>query len=140
MGAAGVVAQRPAHVSPIAGARIGREHEAGILDFIVQLVEYDAGLSTHPLFLNVYLQHLPHVLGEVDDQGVVDGLTGQARPAAAREDRNSVSARCREDGYDILGRPRDDYGYRLDLVDASVGAVEQTRHAVGAHFAVNVPS
>ena len=134
--AAGVVPQGPTHVSPIAGARIGREHEAGILDLIVHLVEDDAGLSTHPLFLDVYLQHLSHVLGEIDDNGVVDGLTGQASPSAARKNGDIVACCGSEYGDDILGRLWEYDGYRLDLVDARVGAVEQTRHAVGADLTV----
>ena len=40
---------------------------------------------------------------------------------------------------DIIGRPGNDDGYWLNLVDARVGAVQQTRHPVGTDFAGYVP-
>ena len=95
-------------------------------------------MRAHPTLLRVDFQHLVHVLGEVDDDSAVYGLPGEAGSAAARQNRNVVLVGGRNDCNDIVGRLRHDDGYRLDLIDARVGAVQQASHPVRAHFPVDV--
>ena len=44
------------------------------------------GWTLGPTFVGIDLQESVHVLGEVEDNGVIDGLTGETGAAAAGED------------------------------------------------------
>ena len=71
---------------------------------------------------------------------MIDRLSGKARSSAARQDGNPVSGGGRDHCHNVIRGPRQDHGYRLDLVDTRIGAVQQAGHAVGPDLAVNIPA
>ena len=74
--------------------------------------------------VRVRVEEVVHVAGEVEDDGLVDGLTGEARPAAAREDRNPLLGAVGDDGRGVVGRLGEDDADGRPLVDARVRRVE----------------
>ena len=101
----------------------------------VEGVEDYAGLDTGPTFVGIDLDEGVHVLGEVEDNGVVDGLTGEAGAAAAGEDGDAGAAGDVDGGEDVVLVAGDDDADGFHLVDAGVGAVEDLREGVEADFA-----
>ena len=90
---------------------------------MVEFVQDDAGLSSRPAFFGVEFDDVAHVAGEVDDDGVGDGLAGEAGAAAAGEDVDVVAAGGFDDGDDVVGVFGQHNADGFDLVDAGVGAV-----------------
>ena len=93
----------------------------------VELIQHDAGLDDrlHPFAVDRH--DTPAMRREVDNDRVVDGLSGQRRPAPTRQDRQAVVKAPANDGRGGSDRRRDDDTQRLDLVDARIGRIQ---HAV----------
>ena len=135
VGAAGVVADAAAD----AGA-VGRGGVGGVLQAVGghlagQLLQDDAGLHPRPLLFGVDFQHIVEVLAEVQHDGVVHGLAGQAGAAGAGQHRDAFPGAKVHHGLHIGRAAGDDDAHRLHLVDAGVGAVKQAGVGVKAHFA-----
>ena len=83
----------------------GPEFESHWPQVVVELVLHDPRLHAHPLLLDVALEDIAHVLGEVDLDGVADGLPRETGPAPApRQDRHFVARGDAADGGYV--RPR----------------------------------
>ena len=123
--AAGVVADAAADAGAVGGGRIRRILEAVGGDLTGQLFKDDAGLDARPLFLGIHLKDVVEVLAEVEDDGVVDGLAGQAGAAGTGQHGDALARAELHDGLDIRGVARDHDAHGFHLVDAGVGAVEQ---------------
>jgi hypothetical protein len=102
---------------------------------MVQLVLDQPRLHARPQLLAVDLQHLAHVLGEVEDEGVIDRLAGQRGAPAARQQRHLVRPRNVDRGPHVVGVARGDHADRLHLVHGGVGGVQQPRGGVEADVA-----
>ena len=57
-----------------------------LLELAVEIVEHDAGLDHANAVFDVEREQAVQVLGEVDDDSLVDGLAALRGPAAARGD------------------------------------------------------
>ena len=75
------------------------------------------------------------VLGEVEHQRVVAGLSGQRGAAAARQDRQLVVARQRHRGDDVALVARHHDAERHPAIVGSVGGIERAAARVEAHLA-----
>ena len=132
-----VVGHHAAQRGAVAGAGIGSEHQAVRLELRVEQIEVDAGLHARPALLRVDLQHLIHVLGEVDDERRADRLARQRRAAAARQHADAVPGGQFDGGRDIVGMPRNNDADWLDLVVAGVGRIQHAAGAIEAHLAIH---
>ena len=94
-----------------------------------------AGLHPCPTFVRVNLKEGVHVLGEVENYGVVDGLTGQAGSASPRQYGDAASTSHVNGREHVVPAPGDDDAHGFHLVDAGVGAVEHLGEGIEAHFA-----
>ena len=98
-----------------------------LLGLIPEVVEDRPRLDARDAPLGVDLEHAVQVLGEVDDDGDVRGLAGEARAAAAREHRHVMRPADLDGRDDVVDRARDDDPDRhLPVVGAS-GRVERAR-------------
>jgi len=99
------------------------------------MVEHAAGLNPRVFLLGVELDDPVQVLGEIDDDGDVAGLSGEAGAAAARQQRCTVPA-GEGDGLDDFVDGAGDYNADGDLaVVGAVDSVEGARARVKANFA-----
>src|SRR5207244_5714017 len=98
--------------------RIRPEREpVALLRLIAEMVEDHSGLDARELPLRVDLEHPGQVLREVEYHRHVDALAGEARAAAARDDRRAelVAERNRRD--DVVDRAwQDDSDRQLPVV------------------------
>src|SRR5262249_23194422 len=73
----------------------------------------------------------------VDDNGFTDRLTGQARSAASRKNRDIKIARDLHRRKNVFVSSWNHNTDRLDLIDAGVSAVHQPGSAVEANFTLD---
>ncbi len=78
------------------------------------------------------------VLREVDHDRVVDRLAGEARAAAARQDRGAVLVADAVGGDDVVERPRDHHADRRLAVVRGVGRVQRARRGVEPDLALQL--
>ena len=140
MRAGGVVGDDSAKGGAIGGGRFSAEQEAMRFEGGIERVAHEARFDAGGMFLGVDVEDAPHVFGEIQDDGLADGLTGQAGAAAAREDGDIVTRRDFEGGLHVGGVARQYNADRFDLVVAGVGAVEGAGVGIEAHFAGDVLS
>ncbi len=133
--AAGVVPDHPAEGAACVrrGVRAVREAVA-VLGLVPEMVEDEAGLDAGELALGVDLDDLVQVLAEVDEDGHVAALAGQAGSAAAREDRSAVLAAGGHRRDDIVDRARDDDADGHVAVVGAVGRVHRAGSGVETDF------
>ncbi len=94
------------------------------MQIIVQLVEDHSGPDAHGPGLAIEFGDLTVITGEVDDQPVADGSTGQAGPRPTRDEVQPViGGRSDHLGY-LLGRSRKGNAFRHDLIDRRIGRVK----------------
>ena len=136
--AAGVVADHSADRAVAVRGRVGTEREAVFLGRVAEVVEHDPGLDARELPGRVHLQDLVHVLREIEDDGDVAALAGEARAGAAGEDRRAELARQLDRRVDVVDGPREDHADRHLAVVRGVGGVERARAVVEADLAANV--
>ena len=86
----------------------GREEHAVRLQVVIELVQHYPRLGPDPAGLGVDLQHPSHVLGEVDDYGVSDRLSGETRPPATWKHGDPVAVGSLDHGHDVVRIPGDD--------------------------------
>jgi hypothetical protein len=101
-----------------------------LLGLLAEPVEHDAGLDAREPTLRVDLEHAVQVLREVDDDGDVDRLAGEARAAAARGDRRLMVTAGLHRRDDVVDRPREDDADR-HLAIVRAGRRVQPAVAVG---------
>ena len=137
VGAAGVVADAAAHARPVGGGGVGSVLQPVGTHLAGELIQDDAGLDAGPLLLGVHLQDVVQVLAEVHDDGVVDGLAGEAGAAGAGKHRDAFAGGEFHHGLHVGSRARNHHADRFHLVDAGVGAVEQAGMRIEADLAVH---
>ncbi len=131
----GVVADAAADVGLAGGRGVGGEEEAGGEELLVQLVDGDARLDAAAAVGGVYIEDRAAPWGEVDDDGAVGALAGEAGAAAAGEDGEVVGG-AELDGADgVFDGGGDDDAEGLDLVEGGVRGVEHPVVEVESDFA-----
>ena len=80
--ASGVVADCTAHVRSAARCQVEWVHQTVRLKVVVQIIDYDSRLDSRPLFLDIDLNNLIHVLGHVNDDCLAYSLTCEACSSA----------------------------------------------------------
>ena len=129
-----VVGDHAADVGPIGRRHVGCELEGMRRQHPVQLIAHHAGLHARPAFLDVHLEDLVHVLGEVDDDRPRDCLPGEARAAAACQQWHRVFRRHRHRAPHILIVQGHDDADGRNAVRAGIGRVERPRSRIEADF------
>ena len=94
-----------------------------LLELAVEVVEHDAGLDHAGPVFDVEREDAVQVLGEIDDDAVVDGLAALRGAAAARRDDPSVVAGDRQRAQRLVHGTGDHDAERHDLVERGVGGV-----------------
>ena len=131
---AGVVAKRAAHISAVRRGRVRREQQTTVTQLVVEHIQYNSGLRANPALLLVDLDDVVHVLGEVHDYGMSDGLTAEAGAASPWQDGHAIFVGRLDDCDNVLRRAWNDYANRLDLVDACVRGIQDAAHLVEPYF------
>ena len=137
VGAAGVVANASADAGTVGCGGIGGVLQTVDRQLPVELVQDDSRLDPDPHFLGVDFDNLVQILAEVDDDGMVHGLPGQAGASGAGQDWNVVLLGYFHHCQHVVHGPGDHHPHRLHLVDAGVGAVEDPGIGVEAHLSGN---
>ncbi len=101
--AAGVVADHAAEGAAAVGCRVGGEGELVLLGFVAEGVEDEARLDAGEARGGIKVEDRVHVAGEIDDDGDVAALAGEAGAAATREDGRAELAACGDGGNDVGG-------------------------------------
>src|SRR5690606_26322129 len=107
-------------------------------DRAAELAQNQARLYPRPAFLRVYLMDPGHSWREVHDDGVIDGLAGQAGTTASGQDRYASLRRRTEDVLHIHLAGWEDDSQRHHLVDGGVGGVEHPGGAVRTNLPLQV--
>ena len=137
MDAAGIVADHPAERAVGVRRRIGAERQAVPLGLPAQRVEHDARLHAREAPLGIDRDHAVHVFREIEHDRHVAALAGEARAAAAPEDRRLVRAADRDRALDVLAVARDHDADRRLAIVRSVGRIQRAAARVEADFAAN---
>ena len=132
---AGVVPDHPAEGAVVVRGRVRAEGEAVPLGRGAQHVEDHARLDPGEPALRVHCQHPVEVLREVDHDGDVAALPGQAGAAAAGQHRHPGLAAARHRGDHVLGAPGNDHADRHLPVVGGVGGVRAAAAGVEADLA-----
>ena len=94
-----------------------------LLQLPVEVVEHDSGFDHASAVFSVERDDAVEMLGEVDDDAVIDGLAALRRAAAARGDFAAGIARDRKRPQRLVDAARDHDAGRHDLVERGVGGV-----------------
>ena len=110
------------------------------MDFrrVSQRVQDDARLDACDALDRIDLEDPVHVLGEVEDDGDVAALAGEAGPRAPGQHRRSMSATDRHGGDHIVRVSWDDEPDRNLTIVGPVGRVECAASRIEPHLASNL--
>ncbi len=133
--AAGVVRRHAADCCARGGRDIDREPEAVGLELAVQVIEHDAGLDRAALLADVDFVDLRQILRAVDDQRLVDGLTGLRGAATSRQHADPLRARKCKRALGFCDRARRDHAKWRHLVVRGVCRIAPAAEAVEHHVA-----
>ncbi len=137
MRAARVVADHSAERAPAVRRGIGPESQLKGFRTAPQRVEDDAGLNAREPLGRVDLEDLIHVFREIQHDGHVAALAGQARPSAPWQHRCTVLPACGDGRNDIVGVFGNDQADRYLSIIRPVCRVECAAAAVEPHFAAD---
>ncbi|GAD53095.1 hypothetical protein MBEHAL_1855 [Halarchaeum acidiphilum MH1-52-1] len=132
-----VVADGAADDAPVARGGVGRELQVVDGESLVQPRERDAGLDADRPRLRVGVRRAVHVAGEIEDDGLVDRLAGEARSAAPGEHGNVLRRAVLDDRRDVRGVGGEDDADRRHLVGARVRRVQFAGVGVESDLAVH---
>ena len=130
MGAAGVVADAAADGGAVGGGGIDRVVQPVLAGGLVEFAEHEAGLDAGRAGVGVDLGDAVHPAGEVEHDGVVHALAGEAGAGAAGEDGDAAGAGHVDGGRNIGGAAGEDDRDRFHLVEGRIGGEEQARGSV----------
>src|SRR5882724_761012 len=116
------------------------EQEAHREDVVVQIVLHEAGLHPGPQLLGVHLEDAVHVARAIEHERVIDGLAGERRPAAARQNRDAELAGHLDRGLDVVGVSGNDDAHGLDLIHGGVGRVEEAGSLIEPDVSADSPA
>ena len=109
-------------------------------DVSVQLVLNQTRLHAAPELFLIHFQHVLHVFGKIEDDGVAHRLTGERRAAAARQngDANRLAISITACTSPLVARHDDADG--LDLINRRIRGIKQARVTVEANIAFDALS
>ena len=131
-----IVADHAADIRAAAGGHVGRELQSVPSRFGIEHVEHDARLDPRGLPVRIDFENTIQITAEIDDHARADRLPRQAGAAAAGNDRPTLRARPGDRLGHVGGRAGKHDGAGVDLIDASVGAVERAVVIVAVNFAL----
>ena len=124
--AAGVVPDHPAERAVIVRRRIRPERQLMVaLGRLPQVVEDQPGLHARELPFRVEVEDAVQVLREIEHDGDVAALAGEARAAPARKERRFVLPADADSLDDVVERARNDDADRQLAVVRAAGGVER---------------
>jgi hypothetical protein len=138
--AAGIVADHAADGGAVMRRGIEGERQAVLLGLPAHGIENHAGLHPRLVPLIVHLQDAIEVLRAVDDHSGIAGLAGEARAAAAVDDRRTVLATDRDRLNQRLDAFRDHDADRRVPVVRGVRGVDRAGAGIEAHLGVDPPA
>ena len=121
--AAGIVAGHPADGGARGGRDIDREPEAVTFQLPVEIIEHDPRLDHAGPVFDVERDDAVEMLGEVDNDAVIDGLAALRGAAAARRHDPPVVAGDGQRPQRFVDAARDHHAGRHDLVERGIGGV-----------------
>src|SRR5205085_10526979 len=117
------------------GGDVDRKPQTVLPELAVEVVEHDAGFDDATAVLDVEREDAVEVLGEIDDDAVIDGLAALRSAAAAGGDRSTVLPRNGERPQCLVDGFRHDHAKWHDLVERRVGCVAAAAIPVEQAFA-----
>ena len=132
--AARVVADHAAQRAAAVRGGVGTERELVRFGPAPQRVEDDAGLDAGEPTFRIDLQDPVHVFREVEDDGDVAALPGEARPGASWQHGHAELPARFDRGGHVLGVARDDQADRHLAVVGGVAGVQGAAARVEADF------
>jgi hypothetical protein len=136
--AGGVVGDDAAHGGAFGGGGVGAVLQSMRGGGSVQARQDDSRLDSGGLRFGVNGDDFVQEAGGVQNQGRANGLTGQRGAAAARQDGDTVFGSQFEGANQVVLSLRDGDAKRHHLVDAGVGAVQDSAGGAGQHVAAEV--
>ncbi len=104
----------------------------------VEIVEHDAGLDRADAVLEIEREDAVQVLGDVDDDAVIDGLAALRGAAAARRDGPSLVAGDLKRPQRLVHGAGDDHTGRHDLVERGIGRITAPAEGIEQDVAADV--
>ena len=104
-------------------------------ELAVEVVEHDAGLDHAGAVFDVEREEAVQVLGEVDDDPLVDGLAALRGPAAARGDDQALVPGDRKRPQRLVHGPGNHHAQGQDLVERGIGRVAAAVEGVEENIA-----
>ncbi len=135
--AAGIVAGHAADGGARGSGDIHRKPKTVLFEQAVQIVQHDARLHHAAAVLDIQRDQLVEVLGAVDHQAAIDGLSALGCAAPARGGRSALLARQGQGAQGRLRCARDDHPGRGHLIVRGVGGVAATGEGIEQHLAVD---
>jgi hypothetical protein len=117
------------------GGRIRPERQVVPFGAGAQRVQDHAGLDARNPLLDIDLENPIHVFGEVEDDGDVAALAGEARTGTAGEDRRERRGAAHAHRPHPSARRR---RWHLSIV-GGIGGVQRPAALIEAHFAAHAP-
>ena len=140
MRTAGVVADHSSNGAVLMCRRIGSEGKVVLFGGVAQLIVDQPGFDPSVVFLRVQLEQTVEVLGEVQHDRDIAGLSSEARSSAAPQDGNAMLAADCDRFDDVLDRARDDSANGDLTIVREVGGVDRARSRIEAHLGVGSPA
>ncbi|MHC2248779.1 hypothetical protein ACVJH7_008086 [Bradyrhizobium elkanii] len=125
----------PADRGARGGGDVDRKPQPVLPELPVEVVEHDAGLDHAGPILDVEREDPVQVLGQVDDDAVIDGLAALRGATAARGDDPPGVANDRQRPQRLVDGSRHHHAGRHDLVERGVGRVAAAVEGVEKHVA-----
>ena len=133
--AAGIVAGHAADGGARGGGDVDRKPQPVLFELPVEVVEHDAGLDHAGAVCDVERDDAVQVLGEIDDDALIDRLAALRGAAAARGDDPALVAGDRERPQRLVHGPGHHDAKRHDLVERGVGRVAAAVEGVEENIA-----
>src|ERR1700723_766952 len=139
MRAAGIVSDHAANCAAVVRGRVGRECKAVHVGAVSRSIEDNSRLNAREAALRIELENLIHILCEVEHDGDVTGLPGEAGTCAARQNgctKLATGGECGADIVRVFGKHQADGN--LAIV-GGIRGVQSAAASVKAHFALQIP-
>src|SRR5436853_712537 len=125
MYAARIVTEHPANRAMVVGRGIGAKNEPVLFRLHQQFIEHDSRLHSRKLSFCIDLEDAIHVLREINDDGDVTALAGQAGSAATTRDGSAEFSAKGDYRDDVVAIARNDDADRQLPVVRAVGRVKR---------------
>ena len=88
------------------------------------MILHEPGLDPRPFLIYVVFEYPVHVLREIEDDGLTNGLSRQARTSTAREDGGAVVRGNVQRALNVLVRSGDHNSDWQDPIHARISAIK----------------